>query len=375
MTNRRSKNFVLFVLIILYIFLYRFFIYNNFLQYSGSITASFSLILLSLSVYFFGFRKSNNSELKTKFLRLIIIFLIIYFIGTYGLGLFLGFLTNSYSLKLKSIIDNTFSVIIVICAIELFRYVFISSDKNSKIEISFMTFLLILFEINLLIRYDSFTSLSGIFKFTSITILPICIKNIMCSYLTYYSDYKPSLIYRLVMELYFYIVPIQPDLSDYLISIITLLLPFMVTMYSSRIVYNHQRIKEHEFGKKIIKLSDIPFLALVTSFACIVLGIGPFKLIGIETGSMTPSIKIGDAVVIDKNYDRDKLQEGDIIAYLSNDGIIVVHRIIKVNSDETFVTKGDYNNVADSGYVQKSQVQGKVRFKIPFIAYPAIMFK
>ena len=98
-------------------------------------------------------------------------------------------------------------------------------------------------------------------------------------------------------------------------------------------------------------------------------------MIGIETGSMTPNIKIGDAVVIEKKVNLDKLQEGDIVAYLDDKNKVIVHRIIKVNSDNTFITKGDFNNTADSNYVKKEQIKGKVKFKIPYIAYPAIMFK
>lgn len=375
MNKRSTKNLILFALITIYIFVYRFIIYANFLKYSDNLTAAFMIIVTSLSIYFLGYRKLNNSELKNRFFLVVSIFLFLFFVGIYGIGLLNGFLSNSYSLKPYSIFNNTFSVIIIIITSEIFRYVFISSNKDKKIEIAFITFLLSVFEINMFIKYSSFASVNSTFKFLVLSIFPIIMKNIMCSYIVYYTNYKPVLIYRLIMELYFYVVPIQPDLGDYLNSIISLGLPFVIVLYCSRIVYNNNRIKEHEFGRRIIKLSDIPILLVTCGCTCLVLGIGPFKLIGIETGSMTPNIKIGDAVVIDKNVNRDELKEGDIVAYLGHDDIVIVHRIIKVNSDETFITKGDFNNTADSDYVKKSQIKGKVKFKIPFIAYPAIMFK
>lgn len=374
-TKRGTKNYILLALLTVYMFVYRFFVYTKLLKYNDNVTASFMIILLSLSILFLGYRKINNSELKNKFIILVLAFIFLYFVGIYGLGLLLGFLSNSYSLKPYAIFNNTFSVIIIICTTEIFRYVFISANKDKKIEIAFFTFLLSLFEINLFITYNSFVDVNSAFKFIVLTILPIFMRNIMCSYMTYYVGYVPSLIYRLIIGLYFYVVPIQPDLGDYLISILTLGLPFIIVMYSSRIIYNYQRIKEHEFGKKIVKLSDIPVLLALSACTCLILGIGPFKLIGIETGSMTPNIKIGDAVVIEKKVNLDKLKEGDIVAYLSEGNKVIVHRIIKVNSDETFITKGDFNNTADPNYVKKEQIKGKVKFKIPFIAYPAIMFK
>ena len=375
MTKRSIKNYCLLALLTIYMFLYRFFVYTKLLKYNDSVTAAFMIILLSMSILFLGYRKILNSELKNKFIVLVVAFVFLYFVGTYGLGLALGFLSNSYSLRPYSIFNNTFSVAIIICATEIFRYVFISANRDKKAEIVLLTFLLTLFEINLYITYRSFLDLNTTFKFIVLTILPISMRNIMCSYLTYYAGYVPSLIYRLIIGLYFYIVPIQPDLGDYLISIITLGLPFIIVMYASRIIYNYKRIKEHEFGKKIVKLSDIPILVAISATACLIFGVGPFKLIGIETGSMTPNIKIGDAVVIEKKVNLDKLQEGDIVAYLDDKNKVIVHRIIKVNSDNTFITKGDFNNTADSNYVKREQIKGKVKFKIPYIAYPAIMFK
>lgn len=375
MTKRGSKNIILLVLLTVYIFVYRFFIYKYLLRYNESITASFMIFIMALSMFFLGYRKINNSEIKNKFVIVVLTFVFIYFIGTYGLGLVLGFLSNSYSLRPKSILNNTFSVIFIICATEVFRYIFINANKDKKVEIAFFTFLMFIFESNLYITNRTFLNLNSTFKFFALTILPIGMRNIMCSYLIYYAGYVPSLVYRLIMGLYFYIVPIQPDLGDYLTSIFMLGLPFVIMMYCSRIVYNYKRIKEHEFEKRIVKISDIPIIFGFSACACLILGIGPYKLIGIETGSMTPNIKIGDGVVIEKKVNFDKLKEGDIIAYLNDSDRIIVHRIIKINSDETFITKGDYNNTADSNYVKKEQIKGKVKFKIPFIAYPSIFFK
>lgn len=373
--NRNIKNVILFSFIIIFIVVYRLFIYSHLLKYSESISASFSILLLFGSIALLGFKKSNPNELKNNFLKTIVICVILYFISTYGVGLAVGFLSNSYSLSPLAILDNAFYTLIMIISFELFRYVFINANKDKKISIVLITILLTLFEINLFIKNDTFGEISNIFKFLTLTCLPVFMKHILCSYSSYYTDYKPALAYRLIMDLYFYIVPIQPDLGDYLVSVLTLVLPFMILMYLSRYIDNSKKIKKHEFKTKIIRLSDIPVMALMIVFAFVIMGIGPYKLVGIETGSMTPSIKIGDAVVIDKTYDKNKLKEKDIIAYINSDNILVVHRIIRINSDGTYVTKGDYNNTADSGFVKESQIQGKVAFKIPFIAYPAIKFK
>ena len=373
--NRKTKNIILMAMIAIFIVIYRLFIYKKALSLSDGICTSFSIILLSVSYLFLGFRKQINNILTKDFVRVVITCVLLYFIGIYGVGLVVGFLTNSYSLKPLTILNNSFYTFVMIIACEVFRYIFISSNKDNKLDVVVMTILLALFEANLFIKYDSFGDLESAFKFITLTGLPIFMKHFMCTYCAYHTDYKAPIIYRIIMDTYFYFVPIQPDLGDYLISILTLFLPFLILLYLSRIVDKYKRIKNQDYSVKMFKVSDFAVAALLIVFGCVVLGIGPYKLVGIETGSMTPALRIGDAVIIDKNCDRDKLKVDDIIAYVNHDNVLVVHRIIQVNSDGTFVTKGDYNNAADSGFVNKSQVKGKVSFKIPLIAYPAIKFK
>ena len=107
----------------------------------------------------------------------------------------------------------------------------------------------------------------------------------------------------------------------------------------------------------------------------LVFGIGPYKIIGIRSESMTPKINKGDAVVIDKNVKKSEIKAQDIIAYENDEKEIIVHRIIKINKDGSYITKGDFNNTTDGKYVKFKKVVGKVKFKIPYIAYPAVYFE
>lgn len=371
LSSRKTKNVFLLILIVIYIVIYKFFIYTNLLKFAESITASFTLILLALSIYLLGYRKSITSSINTKSIKCIGWFLAFYFLLIYGLGLSTGFLSNSYSLKPIKIIDNIFNIVVTIVATELFRYTFISANKDKKMSIAVMTILLIVLETIMFIKFDTFKNTENIFRFVSLTILPLTMKNLMCSYITYETNYKAPLLYSLITELYVYIVPFEPDLGEWAKSIFELLLPFIILLDFSRTLYNYNQSAEHNFSRRAIKKSDIPFVIGTIILLLLVFGIGPYKMIGIKTESMTPAINAGDAVVIDKKCDKDKLKEEDIIAYENDKGILVIHRIIKVNSDGTFITKGDYNNVADTLYVNKDQVQGKVKFRIPFIAYPS----
>ena len=99
-----------------------------------------------------------------------------------------------------------------------------------------------------------------------------------------------------------------------------------------------------------------------------------FYAIAIATGSMSPGIRRGDIVIIDKK-DK-KIKESDIIAYKKVQTIIV-HRVIqKIRLKDTYIyyTKGDANNNKDDFVIEEDMILGKVKYKIPFIGYPTILF-
>lgn len=376
MIEKKKKNIynlVILTSILIYILIYRFFVYSNVLKYADAITTSVLMIITSLAIYFYGFKRKVNLKHNKVFISIIAIFATLYFALIYGIGFTSSFLKNAYSLKPLSIINNTFFLILIIILEEILRFVYIKANKKSKANIIVFTLILALLDIIINIRFDVLTDSYELFDVVSTIMLPSILKNIMCTYAVYYADYKGPLLYRFLTELYIFIVPIVPDLNDYINSLGLLLLPFLITITMSR--QTDSKVKLEEEKRSFFKLSDIPFAVAAVIIYCLIAGIGPYKLVGIETGSMTPRLNVGDAVIISKNFSVDKLKEGDIIAFKTDEKELIVHRIIKVNSDNTFITKGDYNNVADKGYVKKEQIKGKVVFSIPYIAYPAIMFK
>lgn len=71
-----------------------------------------------------------------------------------------------------------------------------------------------------------------------------------------------------------------------------------------------------------------------------------YPMASITSGSMWPGLKKGDLVLIKGIKNKEEIKIGDIVVYQNPKGF-TIHRVIKLN-EETFVTKGDANNVADS---------------------------
>ena len=99
----------------------------------------------------------------------------------------------------------------------------------------------------------------------------------------------------------------------------------------------------------------------------------------VVSGSMQPSLDIGDLIIVNPRYNPSSLSEGDVVTYLASDvgspngSIVIVHRIIDVfhNMEDTrhkFLIKGD-NNMAADPVVEEIDITGEVLYRIPYIGY------
>lgn len=78
-----------------------------------------------------------------------------------------------------------------------------------------------------------------------------------------------------------------------------------------------------------------------------------YSIFEVATGSMSPTLKVGDWILIKKSS---SYQVGDIITYQETD-YYITHRIIEIN-DTNVITKGDANLVADNP-ISKDNIKGK----------------
>lgn len=83
-----------------------------------------------------------------------------------------------------------------------------------------------------------------------------------------------------------------------------------------------------------------------------------YSIFSTETGSMSPTMEIGDVVIVKIG---EQVQEKDIITY-KKDNSFITHRIIKIEGN-SIIAKGDNNNTQDEEITQDAVV-GKVVFII-----------
>ncbi|MDO5557364.1 MAG: signal peptidase I [Clostridia bacterium] len=93
------------------------------------------------------------------------------------------------------------------------------------------------------------------------------------------------------------------------------------------------------------------------------LGYKPFIVL---SGSMEPTIKVGDVVVVKKYDDYSNLKQGDVVAF-KEEKSVVTHRIVAINDEDGqrhYTTKGDSNNIDDNFSVTPDKIEGKYVLRI-----------
>jgi signal peptidase I len=93
---------------------------------------------------------------------------------------------------------------------------------------------------------------------------------------------------------------------------------------------------------------------------------GGYRSFLVQSGSMEPTILIGDIVVA---QEQPSYSQNETITFKDESGRVVTHRIIKVVNKKQFKTKGDANRSEDEALVNKENIIGKVVFTVPKLGY------
>ena len=334
------------------------------------------LVLISFK-FILGFEKDRHRYAK-DFILDELIMLIIFLLIIYFLGIMMGFIKTEYGFNIikQFILPSVLYIILR----EYFRYLALTkSDGNNFLTV--LTVILIIFlDITNNIYLTSFSTKHSIFIFIATILLPVIFSNIAFSYVTKKIGYKPVLFYCLVMELYGYILPISPDLGQYIGTIVLLVMP---TIFCIKVNNFFESIKKQELNRNTIKKKR-PFASIIlASIIIIVISYytsGHFNhwAIVIASNSMVDKIQKGDIVIIDKvNNHYEKIDVGQILAYRYNNKIIV-HRVverIEIENQYYFKTKGDANSSVDQVLIDEEMVVGTVNVKIPYIGLPTVWLK
>ncbi len=326
------------------------------------------LILLS----FFGYKKRAN-YLKASGARIVTASLMTYIIIIYSLGIVLGFNRGYFSNNLIVLLKNALPIIIYTIELEFIRYLVIKNSINNKKIIIIFTILSIILNIFIELNLGLLSTAEDKFIFLSTIIFPVIAKELLCTYMTNKIAILPSLIYKLVISLYMYILPIVPNLGNYIYSVINIIFPFLIYRSLNKAVIRYE--KEKQIIKKTNRIVfAIPLVIFFVILVILISGIFKYKMIAIATNSMSPTYRRGDAIIYEKINVED-LKVGDVLAFQTSN-VVVTHRIVKIwhqGDNYYFTTKGDNNNTEDIFRPREDNVLGRVDYVIKYIGLPTVL--
>jgi len=334
--------------------------------------------LLITYVYIRKYRKfySENKDTLIFTTVFFISFLAIYYL----LGLF-GAFENNYASILNKYISKPevlINVLIIILS-ELIRPIVIKKIyKKEKININIILFIIIyiLIDMKISVKTQSFSSIKQFYILLGMVILPSLSKNILLNYLTKNKKNKSSITYRLMNDLYIYLLPIVPVMNLYYEAILLVIFPYIYYLFYS-MLFVKQGIKESQRRKSLyFRLSSLIYIVLFLIVTAVISGSFNYRVLAIGSESMTGTIDKGDAIVLHK-VDTKKLKQGQIIIF-EKEGTVYVHRIVEAYSDDNgtmFITKGDANRTKDMWVVYEKDIKGIYDFKIKYIGYPSVWLR
>ena len=87
----------------------------------------------------------------------------------------------------------------------------------------------------------------------------------------------------------------------------------------------------------------------------------------ITSGSMMPTLRIGD-VVIAVDHGGAEIEPGTIVVYEDpRKHDLVTHRVVSINPDGSYITKGDVNGAPDPEPIPAANIRGRARWIVPFV--------
>ncbi|MBR2832928.1 MAG: signal peptidase I [Bacilli bacterium] len=372
-----KKNLILYALLIVYILANIFLIPLTNITFFNYVLNPLIWIIIVGIAYLLSKGESLRYKDQMNKTQSIIVALIIYTIFYFLLGLVFGYQKTPYSKEFLLIIGNLWAFGSIIFLQEYVRNAMIRIEHKNIFNFIIIALLFSFVNISYTGLANHLNDIKEIFMYTTSIIIPLFVTNAVLTYFSYIGGMRIPTIYRCIVFLPEFLVPIIPSLDWFVTAVIGISLPIAVFVYVSYIHIIKTERMSRRTKRKYNPVVYVPTFALIAVVVCFVIGVFKYQPVAILSGSMSPVFNRGDAVIIKKlsRSEKDELNKGDIIQFV-NGSKYVVHRIAEVTNDQygnrVFITKGDANNANDIGKVEYDSVVGEASFIIPYIGYPSV---
>lgn len=334
------------------------------------------LLWFGIFIFVFYFNQDYKNRNKSKYenSQNIMIILFVFSILFFGSGLIFGYQYNIFSKSLVAVVKNVMTFVFIIFLQEYVRHVLLARGPKNNIYYILITLVFIFVQVNIHYLIGQFSSPLNILEYLCTDFILIVINNIILSYMSLKVNAFVAYLYRLVLIILSIFLPIVPA-HEWLVSFLFRLALVTVLTYS---IMRREILSSREYNKKELKNKNYLglFLNLLVLLVA-VLFITKFFIyfpVAIASDSMKPVFSRYSAVIVEKIKESNEIETGDIIYFQMKDKMIT-HRVIDKQYSSSkiyFKTKGDNNETEDEWLISLEEIQGKVKFSVPYLAYPSI---
>lgn len=343
------------------------------LNFARGIAAILIAAFAAIIAYYYRKRKllSINKNIVTILITTIVI---LYVLLLYLAGLKFGFFKSTFPISLSTIFLMIIPSLIVIFSSEFLRYVLISQESKTNSVFAFL--ICVISEILITTNIRSINSFNSFMDLFGKVLLPILVSNYIFMKLSKWYGFWPSTIYKTVIILYPYIIPIVPNIHDAIMVLSLLILPLIIYVFINSLF--EKKVKLSERKNNIIDYISFGIVCLFgVVMVCVISCKFRFCALVIATDSMQKEINQGDMVIYEKLDNDDVIFKDQIIVFEKN-GSLIVHRVFDIENIDgqiRYYTKGDNNEDVDDGFITRSNIIGYVHFKISYFGYPSILLR
>lgn len=342
-------------------------------EYSGRITAAVLLVPIALICRFAIKKRSIYSINKGQVLMIMSIMSVVLLTLLYLSGLKFGFVKNAYALQVPILLGHALPTAVIIFASEYIRSVMRAQDDKASDVMAYLS--CVIAEALVFGNLAYLSSFNRFMDFVGVTLFPAIVANLLYHYLSKRYGMFPNIVYRAVLALYVYLIPIVSAIPDALMAFAKLFIPIFIFLFIDALF---EKKRKYALVKKS-KLSVVITVIAVVIMAGVVMLISNqfrFGVLVVATPSMTGELNKGDAAIFER-YEDQPIIEGQVIVFEKNDSSII-HRVVDiqtVNGTTRYFTKGDANEDMDAGFILSSDIVGLVNYKVPYIGYPTIWLR
>ena len=324
---------------------------------------------LFAALTFFKVKKRSILAVQKRQVALLMAAIAIIVITAYYLtGLSFGFVKNLIVplFLWKYILPFT----VIVFSSELIRSV-ILAQKNKITDIIFY-FIFVALDAAVLYKSGTALSFGSFIDLVSMIIIPSFAANILYHHLSSRYGMLPPAIYRGIMLIYPYIIPIKPDMPAAMLSFLRPLVYILVFLLISKL-YAKRTFTTSRRKTLVSVCSSVLLIAMLTSFMALLSCKFRFGLMLVGSESMENTICKGDAIIYEQ-YDGQIINKDQILVFEKNN-TTYIHRVVDIEHVDgvtKYYTKGDANEGVDPGYITADSVIGVTVTNIKYIGYPSI---